>query len=162
MNFFEKDKFIFAKQSVGIFFEIGFYFSLSYLILEQKFYKHNYISLIIISVLLVIIFIISTFYNDSKYIKYTVLYYIFYSLGFSLYDVLGKKYMNELYQVPYFMMLVIGIVNSFFFIIYVVFAYNFNPEISGIIIGFQNNITNAGKFFAYVLDLIVNFIWNLG
>ena len=160
--FFENDKFTFAKQSVGVFFEITFYVSLSYLILKQKLYKHNYTSLIIIAVSLVIIFIISIFYNDGKYIIYSFLYYIFYSLGFSLYDVLGKKYMNDLYQAPYFMMLVIGIVNSFILIIYDVFAYNLNPGISGIIIGFQNNITSAGKFFAYVLDIIVNFIWNLG
>ena len=160
--FFENDKLTFAKQSVGVFFEITFYVSLSYLILKQKLYKHNYTSLIIIAVSLVIIFIISIFYNDGKYIIYSFLYYIFYSLGFSLYDVLEKKYMNDLYQAPYFMMLVIGIVNSFILIIYDVFAYNLNPGISGIIIGFQNNITSAGKFFAYVLDIIVNFIWNLG
>ena len=89
--FFENDKFTFAKQSVGVFFEIAFYVSLSYLILKQKLYKHNYTSLIIIAVSLVIIFIISIFYNDGKYIIYSFLYYIFYSLGFSLYDVLEKN-----------------------------------------------------------------------
>ena len=161
-NFFEDNNFVFAKQSVGVFFEIAFYVSLSYLILKQKFYKHNYISLIIIAFSLVIIFIISIFYNKNEYIIYSFVYYIFYSLGFSLYDVLGKKYMNDLFQTPYFMMLVIGIVNSFILIIYDLFAYNFNPKISGIIIGFQNNITSVGKFFAFVFHIITNFIWNLG
>ena len=70
--------------------------------------------------------------------------------------------MNDLYQTPYLMMLVIGIVDSFLLIIYDIFAYNLNRDISGIIIGFQENITSVGNFFAFVLDIILTFIWNLG
>ena len=43
-----------------------------------------------------------------------------------------------------------------------IFAYNFNREISGIIIGFQENITSVGNFFGFILDIILNFFWNLG
>jgi hypothetical protein len=160
--FFEDKNFEFAKQSIGVFFEIFFYVSLSYLILKQKLYKHNFISLIVIAISLIIIFIISVFHIEGKYILNSILYFIFYSFLFSFYDVLGKKYMNDIYKTPYFMMLVIGLVNSFLLIIYDLFAYFFNREISGIIIGFQNNITSAGTFFAFVLNIIVNFIWNLG
>ena len=116
--FFEDKNFEFAKQSLGVFFEIFFYVLLSYLILKQKLYKHNFISLIVISFSLIIIFIISVFHIEGKYILNSILYFIFYSFLFSFYDVLGKKYMNDIYKTPYFMMLVIGLVNSFLLIIY--------------------------------------------
>ena len=37
--------------------------------------------------------------------------------------------------------------------IYDVITYFVNPSISGIIIGFQDNIENAGDFFLFILDL---------
>ena len=162
MIFFDNENYYFAKQSIGVLFTMGFFVLLSYFILKQKIYKHNFLSLIIIAFTLLIIFIISVFYIDSEYIFYSIIYYFFYSFVFCLYDILGKKYMNDLYETPYLMMLVIGIVDSLLLIIYDIFAYNFNRDISGIIIGFQNNITSVGEFFAFVLDIILTFIWNLG
>ena len=159
---FEKKEYKYIKKGIGSFSEIGFYVLLSHFILKQKLYKHNFISLIIIGFFLLIIFIISLFYIKSEYILSSIIYYIFFSLIFSIYDVLGKKYMNDFYRSPYFMMLMIGIINSFLLIIYDIFAYYFNREISGIIIGFKDNITNVGKFFAFILDIILAFIWNLG
>ena len=70
--------------------------------------------------------------------------------------------MNDFYKSPYFMMFIIGVVNTSLLIIYDIFAYNFNREISGIIIGFQENITSVGNFFGFILDIILNFFWNLG
>ena len=162
MIFFDNENYYFAKQSIGVLFTMGFFVLLIYFILKQKIYKYNFLSLIIIAFTLLIIFIISVFYIDSEYIFYSIIYYFFYSFVFCLYDILGKKYMNDLYETPYLMMLVIGIVDSLLLIIYDIFAYNFNRDISGIIIGFQNNITSVGEFFAFVLDIILTFIWNLG
>ena len=99
---------------------------------------------------------------DSEYILNSIIYYFIYSFVFCLYDILGKKYMNDLYKTPYLMMLVIRIVDSLLLIIYDIIAYNFNRDLSGIIIGFKNNITSVGNFFAFVLDIILTFIWNLG
>ena len=65
--------------------------------------------------------------------------------------------MNDFYKSPYFMMFIIGVVNTSLLIIYDIFAYNFNREISGIIIGFQENITSVGNFFGFILDIILNF-----
>ena len=101
-------------------------------------------------------------YTKSEYILSSIFYYIFYSLIFSLSDVLKKKYMIDLSKSPYLMMFMIGIINSFLLFIYDIFAYNFNRDISGIIIGFQNNIKSVGNFFAFILDLILAFIWSLG
>ena len=98
----------------------------------------------------------------NEYILSSIIYYVFFSLIFSLYDVLGKKYMMDFYRSPYFMMFMIGIINSFLLIIYDIFAYYFNREISGIIIGFQENITSVGDFFGFFLDVILNFFWNFG
>ena len=66
------------------------------------------------------------------------------------------------YNTPYFMIFIIGIINVFLLLVFDLFAYIFNREISGIIIGFKNNITSALNFFEFILDLIVEFIWNLG
>ena len=49
MIIFDDENYYFAKQSIGVFFTMGFFVFLSYLILNQKLYKHNYISLIIIA-----------------------------------------------------------------------------------------------------------------
>jgi hypothetical protein len=70
--------------------------------------------------------------------------------------------MTLFFNTPYFMMLVIGSVNIILVLIYDTFAYNFNPEISGVIIGLKVNINSVGSFFEFCLDIIVEFIWNLG
>ena len=160
--FFEDSKYKLTKKSLGILFEIVFFVLLSFLFLKQKLYKHNFICLVSISVSLLIMFIISVFYMESQYILESILYYIGYTFVFSLYDVFGKKYMNDIYKTPYYMMFEIGIVISILLIIYDLFAYYLNKDIGGIITGFQNNITSAGNFFAFVLHIIVTFIWNLG
>ena len=153
----------FGKQSIGIFFDICFYIFFSYFILNQKLYKHNWTSLGIISTIILILIII-TFISikDTNQIIISIGYYFFYSLFFSLYDVLGKKYMVYFYNTPYFMIFIIGIINVFLLLVFDLFAYFFNREISGIIIGFKKNITSALNFFEFILDLIVEFIWNLG
>ena len=81
---------------------------------------------------------------------------------FGLYDVLKKKYMNIYFYTPYFIMVMIGFINSFILLIYDIITYYSNPEISGIIIGFNNNINIISDVFLSILDLILECIWNLG
>ena len=159
-KFFEKEEYRYAKQSIGIFFELISLTVFSFFILGQKLYKHHFISLGIISIILLIIFIISIFHMEK--ILESFLYYIFYYVLFTLYDVLKKKYMNIYFYTPYFVMLIIGSINSFILLIFDIFAYFFNPDISGIIIGFNNNINSIGDVFLLILDLILENIWNLG
>ena len=159
---FSDIKYEFAKQSIGVFFDIGFYTLLSFLILKQKLYKHHFFSLIVIAVLLLALFIISIFYMDKNKIFQSCIYYCFYSFSFSLFDVLGKKYFNESYNTPYFMLTVVGSINAIVLLIYDIFAYYFNRNISGVIIGFQKNIKNALNFFGFILDLILGLFWNMG
>ena len=159
---FENKSYKIAKQSIGILFDISFFILLSVLLLQQKLYKHNYISLGVMSLLLLIFFIISTFYMSKEIIFPSILFYLFYSLLFTIYDILIKKYMNVFYNTPYFIMFVIGIIGSVCAIIFDIFAYFFNRDISGVIIGFQDNVTSFLYFLAFILHLITEFIWILG
>ena len=49
-----------------------------------------------------------------------------------------------------------------FLLIYDTIAYFAKPDISGIIIGFQDNIKNKGDIFLFLLDLLLEYVWNLG
>ena len=149
-----------AKPSIEVFFYIICLASFSYFILKKKLFKHHFFSLSIISLVLVILFIITISFMEQ--ILYSFVYYFCYSVLFSIYDVLKKKYMNVFFNTPYFMMLIIGVVNTIIFLIFDVIAYYTNPDISGVIIGFNDNINGAKDFFLFILDLIFLCIWNLG
>ena len=150
------------KQSIAIFFDIAGYILFSFLILKQKLFKHNYVSMGIIGLILLILFIISIFNTDTEVIWKCSLYYFFYSVCFDLYDVLKKKYMILFLNTPYFMMLVIGIVDVILILIVDFIIYLIDNDTEGIILGLKLNITTVGAFFLMLLDLIIQFIWNLG
>jgi hypothetical protein len=59
-------------------------------------------------------------------------------------------------------MFLLGIIVTICMLIYDVIAYFANPDISGIIIGFRDNIDSVGCFFLFLLDLLLIYIWNLG
>jgi hypothetical protein len=162
-NYWKKDNtYRYAKQSVGIFFTISNYIILSYLILNQKLYKHNYVSAGIISFVLLILFIITTFYINSEDYFPSILIDLFFSIGYGAYDVLGKKYMNVFYKSPYFLYFAIGLINMTVLLIVDIFIYFLDPDINEIIIGFKNNVFSVSKFFLFILDIIIEWIWNIG
>ena len=154
------------KQSMGIFFDMAGYILFSYLILKQKLYLHSYVSMGIIALLLIVLFIITTtYFGDNKMmILQSFGYYFFYSAFFVLYDILKKKYMVMFFNTPYFMMLVIGIFGSIFVLIYDLISFGVNKDKEKVEVadGFKTNIDGAGPAFALILDIIVQFIWNLG
>ena len=161
--FFEKYSAREFKQSMGIFFDIGGYIVLSMLILKQKLYFHNFVSMGIIAVLLIVLFIMTTVcIEDKNSIWKSFIYYLFYIILFILYDVLKKKYMNMFFNTPYFMMLVIGFFGCVFVLIYDFIAFLIDNNKEEVAKGFRENINDAGKAFALILDLIIHFIWNLG
>ena len=162
-KFFEQSSFRITKQSMGIFFDIAGYIILSYLILKQKLYLHSYVTMGIIAFVLLCLFIISIFYVEDKIdLAKSLGYYFFYSLFFVLYDVLKKKYMIMFFNTPYFMMLVIGISCTTFVLIYDLFAFIVDRENEEIAKGFRSCITGVGEAFGFILDIITQFIWNLG
>lgn len=157
---FEKHYFEYGKQSIGIFFEIFFYILLSFLILKQKLYKHNYASSVGIAIVLLILIIISLFYMENAFLPFP--YYFLYALIFNLSDTLAKKYFISFYKSPYYTLLIIGSINTFLLLISDIIIYFANIEVYGIIIGFQKNIKDAGDFFLFILDLICQYICILG
>ena len=160
--FFYRDEFYYAEQSTRSFCEIVTFTALSFIIIKQKLYLHHFVSLGCIIFMLFIIFFISIPYMEGINILFSLLYYFLISLAFGLYDVLIKKYLNDFYSNPYFMMLIIGVINFTLLLIFDIFAYFFNPDISGIILGLNKNINSIGDLFLFILDIILEFIWNLG
>ena len=161
-NEYEYDE---VQHSLGVFLYIGFFILLSYLILKQKLYKHHFVSAGVTAFILLILFFILILIDDNeKKINFfsSFLYYMFLAFLFSLYDILGKKYMNDFNQIPYFIMSIIGPINSFLLLIFDIYAYYFYRDISGIIIGFQKNINNALNIFGFLFALILEFFANLG
>lgn len=161
-HFFEEDYYRDAKQSIGIFFDIACYIILSYFILKQKLFLHSYVSAGIMAFILLILFIISIFYITWDIIWRSFFYYFFYSLSFVLYDILKKKYMKMFFNTPYFMMVVIGIVNTTFTVIYDLIAHAVDNDNKGLINGLKKNINSTGDFFLMVLEIFLQLFWNLG
>ena len=161
-SYFYNSEYFYAEQSTRSFCEIVTFAFLSTKIIKQKLYVHHLASLGCIILMLLIIFIISIHFMEGTQILYSFIYYFIISFLFGLYDVLIKNYMDEFYSNPYFMMFIIGLINVIFLLIYEIFAYYLNPNISGIIIGLQKNINSIGKIFLFFLDIILEFIWNLG
>ena len=147
-------------NTIGIIFEIITFGLLSYFILKQRFYKHHYVSFGIIFILLMTLFII--YVIETEFYWYIIIYYFFYTLFYSLYCVFGKKYLVEYFKTPYYMLFMIGLINSFGLLIYDIIAYFINDEYSGIIKGFRDNIVNVQSFFCLLLELIVKFIYTAG
>ena len=160
MKLFENKKYRNAKQSIYIFFYILSLTVFSYFILKQKFYRHHFFCLGIISLIVIILFILSI--PVLVLIVQSIIFYFGYSILFSFYDILKKKYMNIYYSTPYSMMLIIGLINTTAIFLYDLIAYNINPDASGAIIGLKDNINSVGDGFLFILDLIIQCIWNLG
>ena len=123
-------------------------------------YKHQYCSLIII-LLCLIIFIIESY--ESATIKdcftdfiFVLIYEIFYSLS----DVLGKKYLDKYLDGVYLFLFKFGMVISIPYLIYDLIAYlsKANDKYHGLIRGCFKEF----PFIDSLLDLGFNFLNNLG
>ena len=158
--YFDSSDYSYSKYSVRTFFQITNFSVLSHFLLNQKLYKHHFISYGSITIMLIIIFIIS--YSYFKKLLFAVIYYFVSELVFGLYDIFIKMYTNVFYETPYFIMFYVGIINTISLLIFDIIAYFVDPRISGIIIGFRDNIENTGNFFLFILDLLIEYIWNLG
>ena len=160
-----KNEVYLSKQSIGIIPKIFHLIILSKIILKMKIYRHHYYSLLVIisnSLILIITFII--YFEISITIKVTF-YNLITSLFFCLLDILGKKYINTFCSSPYQIMLRIGIISVILLFIYdiivLIIKRNDNTDISGIIIGFKNNLI-IRNFVYIIFDIILCFFYNVG
>lgn len=157
------DSIKFSRNTIGIILEIIIYITLSFFILKQKFYKLHYFVSLIMIISLIGLFINYSVQLEDKTDYYTIFwYFLLYTLLYGFFNVLLKLYLNIYFNSIYYILLVIGTIICFLLLLYDTFAYCFNEDLSGIIIGFQVNINNAKNFFLFLCDLILQFIFNIG
>ena len=151
----------FSRNTIGIIFEIIIYFALIFL--KQRFYKHHFLVCIIMFVSLIGLFINYLFQLEVKNDFITIFwYFIIYTLLYGLFNVLIKLYFNIFFGSIYYILLFIGTFVCFFMLFYDIIAFYKNQDLSGVIIGFKNNINIAGNFFLFLFDLVLQFIFNVG
>ena len=155
---------IICRNSIGIIFEIIIFYILSLFILKEKYYKHHYLSMSIICATLIGLFISYLLQvNDSEYSIYNAFwYYLAYYSLYGLFDILLKKYFLVYFYSIYFVLLLIGAFTCIPMLIYDIIAFFINKDVSGIIIGFANNVNNVKSVFLFIVHLISLFMSNLG
>ena len=153
-----------GKQSIGIFLEILLLIVISKFILKTSIYRHNLLSLIIILFNLLLISISYIHYFLTKTISVTI-YYLFNNFLLCLLYVFGKKYLDSFYVSPYNLILYIGIICSFIFLVYDLIVYliviDNNDNIHDIILRFQKN-GSSSFVILFLLDIIFSFSCNIG
>ena len=150
----------FFLNSIGILFEIINYGILSFIILKQRYYRHHLISFSIIFVALMSLFIF--YIIDNEFDFKIILYFFVYTLLYGLFNISGKKYLDECFKTPYYMLFITGLFNSIGLILYDIITYFVNDEYSGIILGFQGNIDSFLSFLYFFVELIIKFTYTLG
>lgn len=154
----------FGRQSIGAFFEIIYYLIFGKIILDNKIYRHHFISLIIILFNLMLLIINYTHYFKKKTLK-VVIYNIIYNFLFCLSYVSGKKYLNIYYIPPYQLMVNIGLITSIIILIYDIITFSIinkdKSDFYGVILGFKNN-SNFSNILLYITDIILYFFSNIG
>ena len=164
VNLYEYDRKVVNKiflNSIGIFFEIINFGLLSFFILKQKYYRHHFLPFGIIIFGLIILFI-TYVVEKLNFHPIMILYYFFYTLLFSLYDVFGKKYLEAFFESPYYMLFIIGLINSTMLLLYDVIAFHINEDYSGVIKGFRDNVNSFMNFFYFFVELIFEFVSTIG
>ena len=153
----------FSRNTIGIIFEIIIYFLLSLIFLKQRFFKHHYLIFLVMFISLMGLFIYYSAQLKDKSNFFTIFwYFLFYTLLYGLFNVLTKLYFNIFFRSIYYILLFIGTFVCFFMLFYDIIALYKNQDLSGVIIGFKNNINNAGNFFLFLFDLVLQFIFNVG
>ena len=156
-------------SSVAVFFCIIRYSVCSRLILRDKIYHHQILSIIIIIFCTVIIFIL-TFIGKGNTLDLSVasnlglmaIIYVFYSL----YNVLEKRYFNKYMDSPYHLMFIVGLISTVVILLYetiTVLAYSNKESFNGIFLQLEINFKKSNIYFLILLgDILSAFIWVMG
>ena len=162
ISFFEREKNLPTQLLLNL--VILFIFLLiavfSNIFLGFHLYKHQYCSLIII-LLCLIIFIIESYESATIKDCFTDFIFVFiYEIFYSLSDVLGKKYLDKYLDGVYLFLFKFGMVISIPYLIYDLIAYlsKANDKYHGLIRGCFKEF----PFIDSLLDLGFNFLNNLG
>ena len=150
------------KGSVGLAFKIPILFLLSYFILKYRFYRHHYITILLNLIALLSKYTLTIVQSNSQeYVPLHLLLYLFFALSHSLLLVPGKYFMEKYGKTPYFLMLIIGVINCLIIISIACIKYLIDSE-SDIFYGFNNYINSFTSFLLFMGDIISQFLYNLG
>ena len=157
-----------TSSSVSLFFYIFFYIILSIFILGEKIYSHQILSSIIIFISTIIIIILFFIKDEiSKNIFVNIIFIIFVTGLFSLYNVMEKKYYNIYMDSPYHLMFVSGVYSLILILLYEIFTdivFGIDSTFNGIFYQFGKNIEkHEGLYFLiFIGDVLSAFIWIVG
>ena len=153
-----------CRNSIGIIFEIIIFYTLSFLILKEKYHKHHYLSISIIFVSLIALFIIySINLGNSEYSIFNAFwYYLVFYILYGSFDVTIKKYFLVYFYSIYYVLLLIGVYVCVPLLLYDVIAFFIDKNASGVLVGFANNVNNVKSVFLFIVDLFFLFASNLG
>ena len=155
-----------TSSSLSLFFCIISYVILSRIILGNKIYFHQYVSLAIIIVCNVVSIILILIGEDnSNLIINMVLMLVILSL-YALYNVLEKKFFNKFMDSPYHLMFIVGLISLIIILIYetiTVLVFGKDNDFNGIFYQIQLNIKNIKLYpLLFIGDVISAFLWVAG
>ena len=151
-----------CRNSIGIIYEIVILYVLSLLILKEKYHKHHYLSISIIVLTLTALFIIYINKLNDSSIYNAFWYYLVYYVLYGSFNISIKKYFLVYFYSIYFVLLLIGAFVCVPLLLYDIIAFFVNKDVSGVLIGFANNVNSVKSVFLFIVDLLFLFISNLG
>ena len=141
-----------------------FFIIFSMVFLSFSLYKHQYYSLAVLSICLVIFYIEIIVYSDSITfvdVLESFIYIIIYQILYCLSDVLGKKYLTLYMDTIYLFLFKIGITGLVPLITYDSIAYlaNFDDKYHGIIKTISSELIS--KFWKFLLNLLCYILFEI-
>ena len=126
----------------------------SMIFLRLKLYLHQYFSIGLLSLCIIVFIIESLIYKDNISfvdVLKSFFYFCIYELFYCLANVIGKKYLNMYMDGVYLFLFKIGIIQASVFLIYDIIAYSYGFENHGIIDTIKNKILYMKSYFIYYL-----------
>ena len=150
------------KRTIGLSYKIAIFFLLSFIILKYKHSKLHYITFGINIITLIIKYAITiAITNSGEYVGKHIWFYLIYALSFCLFLTLGKYYMDNCFQTPYFILFFIGVIICIILLIIAFIKFLAGYE-SDIFLGFQNNVNGVANVFWFIGDILTQFGMYLG
>ena len=150
------------KRTIGMAYKIPDFFILSFLVLKYKYFRNHFITFGINIITLIGKYVITIIQSDSTdYIGKHLWQYFLFAITYCFIFIFGKFFMNTFYKSPYFIMFIVGIIMSLILVITSTIKYFITGE-SQIFNSFSNYIYNVKTIFMFLLDIFLQFIYNLG
>ena len=160
-NHFQFESYL-EERTIGMAYKIPDFFILSSLILKYKYFRHHFITFGINILTLIVKYIITLIQsNSTEYLGKHIWFYFLYAISYCFIFIFGKYFMNKFYKSPYYIMFIVGVIMSSILLIISIIKYLVAGE-SQIFHCFSKYINSAKTFFLFLLDIFLQFIYNLG